>query len=134
MAVVVHKSFKLYSCGDGEGCEEQVRDHFVANEKVTKIHAENDGRIERIYNNGSYPKKKWRPPREWWMNHILPEHDEELPNVVLFDDHFNLDKVWRSKYARKWEAAMQEEFNLLMAGGMWKLTKLPKVSKDVRCE
>jgi hypothetical protein len=54
--------------------------------------------------------------------------------VAFFDDHLNLCKTLRSEDVNKWEATMQEEYDLLMANGMWKLINLPKDHKSVRCK
>ena len=117
MVVVVDESSKSSSCDDGEEREEQVGDHLVANEETIEIPAENDGHVERFGKDGRYPKRERRPPGEWWKNHILPQHGEERANVALLDDHLNLCEALRSEDASKWEAAMQEEYDLLMANG-----------------
>ena len=51
--------------------------------------------------------------------------------MVLLDDPMNLCKALRSKDVSKWEAAMQEEYDLLMVNGTWELTKLPNDHRSV---
>ena len=54
--------------------------------------------------------------------------------MALLDDPLNLCKALRSKDASKWGAAMQEEYDLLMANGMWELTNLRIDRKSVGCK
>jgi hypothetical protein len=64
----------LSSCDDGEGCEEQMEDHLVANKEAIKIPAEHDIRVEKFGKDRRYPKKEQCPPGEWWKNHVLSHH------------------------------------------------------------
>ena len=130
-AVVVEKSFKLSSCDNNEERKKQVRDHLVANEEAIEIPENNDGRIERFGKDGRYPKREQRLPKEWWKNHILPQHGEQWTNVTLLDDPLNLCEALKSEDVSKWEAVMQKEYNSVMANGTWELTKLPKDHKSV---
>ena len=52
----------------------------------------------------------------------------------ILDDPLKLCEALRSKDTSKWEAAMQEEYDLLMASGTWESTKLPKDHKSVGCK
>jgi hypothetical protein len=54
--------------------------------------------------------------------------------VTLVDDHLNLHKALISEDASKWEATMEEEYDLLMANGTWKLTMFPKCRKSIGCK
>ena len=74
-----------------------------------------------------------------------PESGREItfyPNIVknmpmwprLLDEILNLCKMLRSKGANKWEAAMQEEYNLLKAKSTWELSDLPKDYKIIECK
>ena len=77
-------------------------DHLVANEEAIEMPAENDGHVERFDKDGSYSKREWRMPGDWWNNQILSQHGEEWTNVALLDDHLNLCKVLRSEVASMW--------------------------------
>ena len=46
--------------------------------------------------------------------YILPQHSEEGANVAFWEDPLNLCDALRSEDESKWEAAMQEEYNLLL--------------------
>jgi hypothetical protein len=81
-----------------------------------------------------YPRRDRRPPGEWWKNHILLQHEVERANVATLEDPLNVCEAMRSEDASKWEAAMQEEYDSLMANGTWELTPLPKGRKSVGCK
>ena len=78
-----------------------------------------------------YPRRERRLPGEWWKNHILPQHEVERANVATLEDPLNMCEGMRSEDASKWEAAMQEEYDSLMANGTWELAPLPKNRKSV---
>jgi hypothetical protein len=80
------------------------------------------------------PRRERRPLREWWKNHSLPQQDVELANVATLEDPLNVCKAMRSEDASKWEAAMQEEYDSLMANGTWELDALSKRRKSVACK
>ena len=44
-----------------------------------------------------------------------------------------MNEAIQSGDAKKWELAMQEEYNSLMADGTWELTPLPKNRQSVGC-
>jgi hypothetical protein len=68
------------------------------------------------------------------MNHILPQHEEEQANVVMLDNSLNLCEAMQSPDASKWEKAMQEEYDSLIANGTWELAALPKDCTSVGCK
>lgn len=88
--VIVDESFKSCPCDDGEECDEQVRDHMIANYEASEISMENDGHVKRFVKNERYFKRERCPPGELWKNHILPPHGEEHTNVAFLDDPLNL--------------------------------------------
>ena len=81
-----------------------------------------------------YPRRERRPLGEWWKNHILPQEEVERANVATLEDPLNVCEAMRSEDASKWEAAMQEEYDSLMANGTWDLAPLPKGRKSVGCK
>jgi hypothetical protein len=54
--------------------------------------------------------------------------------MILLINSLSLWEALRSKNASKWEAAMQEEYDSLIANCMWELTMLPKGPKSVGCK
>ena len=86
----------------------------------------NDGNGESFGKDGRYHWRERRPRGEWWKNHILPRHEQERTNVALVDDPLNLCEAMQSEDASKWEIAMQEEYDSLVANGTWELNTLPE--------
>ena len=54
--------------------------------------------------------------------------------MTLLDDLLDLCEALRSEDASKWKAAMQEEYDLLLANGIWELTNFTKDRKSIRCK
>ena len=75
-----------------------------------------------------------KTPGEWWKSHTLPQQDSHRANVAFTHDPNTFDEALRSDDVDKWEAAMDEEYNSLLANGTWELTPLPKQRKSVSCK
>jgi hypothetical protein len=56
--VVVGKSSESSLCKDDKQCNEQVRDHLVADYEAINIPMENDNRVERFVKYRRYPKSE----------------------------------------------------------------------------
>ena len=54
--------------------------------------------------------------------------------MALINEPQSLSEAIRSGDASKWEVAMQEEYDSLIANGTWELTPLPKDHKTVSCK
>jgi hypothetical protein len=93
-----------------------------------------DGNRESFGKDGRYPLRERRPRGEWWKNHILSQNERERANVALMDDPLNLCEAMRSEDASKWETAMQEEYDSLMANRTWELSTLPEDHKSIGCK
>jgi hypothetical protein len=81
-----------------------------------------------------YPLRERRPLGDWWMNHVLPQHVDEHANMVMLGDPLSLCEAMRSTDASKWEQAMQEEYESLIANGTWELVELPQDRTSVGCK
>src|SRR5665213_3071401 len=68
------------------------------------------------------------------MNHILPRHDEDRANMAAMEEPHTMSEAIHSRDASKWEQAMQEEYDSLMAKGTWELTPLPANRNRVGCK
>ena len=82
----------------------------------------------------TYPSRIRKPLGEWWMNHILPPPDVKHANVVMHDEPHTTSEAMQSGNAKKWEHAIQEEYDSLMANATWELTLLPKNRQSVGCK
>lgn len=108
--VVVNEYSKSCSCDNGEERkkdEKQVGYHMIANEEAIEILVENDSNVESFGKDEKSLKKRYFP-REWWKNHIVPQHREKWANVTFLEDDLNFCKALRYENASKWEAPMQE--------------------------
>ena len=87
-----------------------------------------------------YPKRVRKPLGEWWKNHIFPQQDEEEDdevqhaNVAITKEPKTLGAAMRCGDASKWEQAMNEEYESLIANGTWELAALPKGRTTVGCK
>ena len=84
-----------------------------------------------------YPSRVCKSLGEWWKNHILPNsapNVEKYANVAFTKESQTICKVVQSVHASKWEAAMQKEYESLMAKGFWELAAFPKNCKSVECK
>jgi hypothetical protein len=116
----VGKAPQPHAMSDGNGAN--VRD---------AMRTLSDGNGKSFGKDGRYHLREWRPRGEWWKNHIFSQHEKERVNMALMDDPLNLCEAMRSEDASKWETAMQEEYDSLMANGTWELSTLPKGRKSV---
>jgi hypothetical protein len=81
-----------------------------------------------------YSRRVRKPLGEWWKNHILPPRDVERANVAAIAEPHTMSEAIHSQDASKWELAMQEEYDSLMANGTWELAPLPSNRKRVGCK
>lgn len=81
-----------------------------------------------------YSRRVRKPLGEWWKNHILPPRDVERANVAAIAEPHTMSEAINSQDASKWELAMQEEYDSLMANATWELAPLPSHRKRVGCK
>jgi hypothetical protein len=81
-----------------------------------------------------YPRRERRPLGEWWKSHIPPQQPQEHANIAYVSDPTTLHEALRSSDANKWEMAMKEEYDALMANGTWELAPLPEGRSSVGCK
>lgn len=110
--IIVDESSKSSSYDDNKEHGKRVEHYLAVNEEAIEIPVENDGLVKRFGKVGRHPKRERHMPREWWKNHILPQHDEERTNMTCLDDPLNLCEELRSKDASKWKAVMQRGIQL----------------------
>jgi len=76
--------------------------------------------------NFRYPDRARKSLGDWWKNHIPPPQDKEHTNMATIGEPRNLRETMESSDVSEWELAMQEEYESLIANGMWELTPLPQ--------
>ena len=111
---------------------EANEDNTITKPSIEQAPSPNEGNA--TLGGSRYPSRVCKPLGEWWMNHILPPHDVEHANVVMHDSPHTMSEAMQSGDAKKWELAMQEEYDFLMANGTWELIPLPKNRQSVGCK
>ena len=131
-ALEVDHSSKLDDDDDEEDLEVKTKSSEEKEASTTQVEANEDNTITRPSieqasrpNEGNatlggsrYPSRVRKPLGEWWMNHILPPGDVEHANVVMHDEPHTMSEAMQSGDAKKWELAMQEEYD---SHGQWDL-------------
>ena len=84
--------------------------------------------------NSRYPDKPHKPLREWWNNHIPQSQGKEQTNMPTIGASRNLKEGIELSDKSKWEFAMQEEYEYLIANVTWELISLPKGHNAVKCK
>jgi transposase InsO family protein len=131
--VLVDESFKPTPVSASDDVESKNEDD-EGGESSSPTSTQGEGEDEGNSQEPRYPRRERRPLGEWWMNHILPQQEVERANVATLEDPLNLCEAMRSEDASKWEAAMQEEYDSLIANGTWELAVLPTGRKSVGCK
>ena len=108
---------------------EANEDNTITKPSIGQAPSPNEGNA--TLGGSRYPSRVRKPLGEWWMNHILPPPDVKHTNVVMHDEPYTVREAMQSSNAKKWELAMQEEYDSLMASSTWELTPLPKNCQSV---
>jgi hypothetical protein len=58
----------------------------------------------------------------------------EQATIVLLEKPQTMEEVLNNKDAKKWEIAMQEEYDFLVVNNTWSLVPLPKGRKPISCK
>ena len=105
-----------------------------AKEEITKLSGPAPTQHEE-HHSSRYPTRVRRPPGEWWKNHILPQgNGDQHANVAISSEPKTLSAARRCSDASKWEQAVQEEYDSLIANGTWELAALPEDRSTVGCK
>lgn len=82
-----------------------------------------------------YPTRVRRPPGEWWKSHMSYQEDEDQhANMAITNEPKTFAAAIASSDASKWEQAMQEEYDSLIANDTWELAALPQDRTSVGCK
>ena len=71
---------------------------------------------------------------ESWKNHIIKQGEDELANVALLDDPLTLRDAMACDDAHKWEDAMHDKYESIIANGTWKETTLSTNRIPIGCK
>ena len=135
LLVLVDESSKPNS-EDGEAKKEEPVDaqDEGASEAPSSMPIPSGSEEEGSAQESRYPRRERRPLGEWWMNHILPQHEVERANVAHLEDPLNMYEAMQSENASKWEKAMHKEYDSLMQNGTWELAPHLKDRKSIGCK
>jgi hypothetical protein len=126
--VIVDTSSKspIVDVGDENGGEKDGELEAPSNSNT-----KNDAKMMQVENapsnNQRYPKRVYKPPGEWWKNHIFPPSDDEHAIVAISDGPWTIREALQGEDAVKWEQAKSNKYESLVANGTWKLTPMPRV-------
>ena len=115
---------------DNERQEIDEADNVLTSTREQRRHA--NKREHQIGHRKSTREK--RAPGEWWKNHLLPDNDAEQANVAMFDEPQTIKEALSCANASKWEQALHDEYNSLIANDTWTLTPLPKDRHAIGCK
>ncbi len=133
--VIVDTSSKspIVNVGDEDDGEEDGK--LEASSSLMTKNGTKEVQVENASSsNRRYPERTRKPPGEWWKNHIFPPSDDEHANVALSDGPLTIREAMQGEDAIKWEQAMQEEYESLIANGTWELTPIPKGRNPIGCK
>ncbi len=83
-----------------------------------------DGRRERPQRQC----KEW--PCDWWV----ATKEVEQATIAFSKEPQTVEEVLNGENAKKWEMAMQEEYDSLVVNHTWSLVPLPKGKKPISCK
>ncbi len=118
-------SLKERLAKDMEG--DESTSNFSSEEKFAPLQDEGlnepqqDGQRKRLQRQ----HKKW--PRDWWV----ATKKVEQATIAFSKELQTLEKVLKGEDAKKWEIAMQEEYDSLVVNNNWSLVPLPKGRKPI---
>jgi len=73
-------------------------------------------------------RKEW--PCDWWV----ATKEVERATIAFLEEPQTVEEVLNSEDAKKWEMAMQEEYDSFVVNNTWSLVPLPKGRKPISCK
>jgi len=123
-----HISLKERPVEDVEGDEptsnSSSEEEFATPQDEGLNEPQQDGRRERPQRQC----KEW--PHNWWV----ATKDVERATIAFLEEPQTVEEALNGKDAKKWEMAMQEEYDFLDINNTWSLVPLPKGRKPISCK
>jgi hypothetical protein len=120
-----HISLKERPAKDMEGDEStsnsSLEEKFAPLQDEGLNEPQQDGQRKRFQRQ----HKKW--PRDWWV----AIKEVEQATIIFSKELQTLEEVLKGENAKKWEIAMQEEYDSLVVNNNWSLVPLPKGRKPI---
>ncbi len=121
-------SLKKKPTEDVEGDESMsnsfLEEDFATTQNEGLNEPQQDGRRER-------PQRQCKAwPRDWWV----ATKKVEQATIAFSEEPQTMQEMLNGKDAKKWEMAMQEEYDSLVVNNTWSLVPLPKGRKLISCK
>jgi hypothetical protein len=121
-------SLKARPTEDVEGDESTINssseEKFASSQDEGLNEPQQDGPKERPQKQ----HKEW--PRDWWV----ATKEVEQATMAFLEEPQTVEEALNGKDAKKWEIAMQEEYDSLLVNNTWSLVPLPKGRKPISCK
>jgi hypothetical protein len=101
-----------------------LEEDFVTSQNEGLNEPQQDGRRERPQRQC----KEW--PCDWWV----ATKEVEWATIAFPEEPQTVQETLNNKDAKKWEIAMQEEYDSLVVNNTWSLVPLPKGRKPISCK
>jgi hypothetical protein len=72
--------------------------------------------------------RKW--PHDWWV----ATKEVEWATIAFVEEPQIVEEALKDEDAKKWEMAMQEEYDFFVVNNTWSLVPLPKGRKPISCK
>jgi hypothetical protein len=110
--------------GDESTSNSSSEEKFAPSQDEGLNESQQDGRRERPQRQ----RKEW--PRDWWV----ATKEVERATIAFSEEPQTVEEVLNGENAKKWEIAMQEEYDSLVVNKTWSLVPLPKGRKPISCK
>jgi len=110
--------------GDESTSNSSSEKEFVTPQDEGLNEPQQDGRRE----SPQRQRKEW--PCDWWV----ATKEVERTTIAFSEEPQTVEEALNGEDAKKWEMAMQEEYDSLVVNNTWSLVPLPKGRKPISCK
>jgi hypothetical protein len=110
--------------GDESTTNSSSEEEFASSQDEGLNEPQQDGPRERPQRQ----RKEW--PRDWWV----ATKEVERATMAFSEEPQTVEEALNGEDAKKWEIAMQEEYDSLLVNNTWSLVPLPKGRKPISCK
>jgi len=107
--------------GDESTTNSSLEEEFASSQNEGLNEPQQDGPRERPQKQ----RKEW--PRDWWV----AAKEVERATIAFSEEPQTVEEALNGEDAKKWEIAMQEEYDSLLVNNTWSLVPLPKGRKPI---
>ncbi len=101
-----------------------LEEEFAPRQDEVLTEPQQDGPRERPQRQ----RKEWL--HDWWV----ATKEVEQATIAFFKEPQTVQEALKGEDAKKWEIAMQEEYDSLVVNNTWSLVPLPKGRKPISCK